>query len=194
LKTYIFRCKLCKFKSTLSQILCLSFFPGLAQGQSLINGAVSGALTGVFAVVGACTGAVAGALAGRATDSGMLRGAGLGLIAGAVVSIEALERAREVWKSALERLGVSMSAGNVPPATVRNLFAPLCAYMQDLDSFGGLFELVSGLRVCRPLLCGIQCGCCGGTTRQEASDSAPVEVSVRTSSIPHQLIPVAEVR
>ena len=81
---------------------------GLAQGQSLINGAVSGALTGMFAFV-----------AGSATDSGVLRGAGLGLIAGAVVSVEALERAREMWKSALERLGVSMSAGNVPPATVR---------------------------------------------------------------------------
>jgi hypothetical protein len=81
----------------------------------------------VFAVVGACTGAVAGALAGRATDSGMLRGAGLGLIAGAVVSIEALERAREVWKSALERLGVSMSAGNVPPATVRIVFTFFCS-------------------------------------------------------------------
>lgn len=77
--------------------------------------------------MGACTGAVAGALAGRATDSGMLRGAGLGLIAGAVVSIEALERAREVWKSALERLGVSMSAGNVPPATVRIFLTFVCS-------------------------------------------------------------------
>ncbi|GAQ79751.1 Zinc finger RING-type domain containing protein [Klebsormidium nitens] len=107
-----------------------SYIPGLAQGQSLINGAVSGALTGMFAFVGACTGAVAGALAGRATDSGVLRGAGLGLIAGAVVSVEALERAREMWKSALERLGVSMSAGNVPPATIE--------YIEDLlqDRFG----------------------------------------------------------
>ncbi|OEL35207.1 hypothetical protein BAE44_0003773 [Dichanthelium oligosanthes] len=38
---------------------------------------------------GALTGAVTGAVAGRASDSGVLRGAGLGAFAGAVLSIEA---------------------------------------------------------------------------------------------------------
>lgn len=39
-------------------------------------------------------GAVAGALAGRATSSGVVRGAGLGALAGAIVCVEALEASR----------------------------------------------------------------------------------------------------
>lgn len=44
----------------------------------LLRGVVSGMLTGIFAVAGGLTGAVTGALAGRASDGGVLRGAGLG--------------------------------------------------------------------------------------------------------------------
>nr|CAB3467527.1 unnamed protein product [Digitaria exilis] len=54
----------------------------------LVSGVLSGALTGLFAVAGGLTGAFTGALAGRASDSGVLRGAGLGAFAGAVLSIE----------------------------------------------------------------------------------------------------------
>lgn len=62
-------------------------------------------------VAGAFTGAIAGALAGKASDSGILRGAGLGAIAGAVLSVEVLEASRAYW--CLEQYGSRSSSSMV---------------------------------------------------------------------------------
>mmetsp|Transcript_11263 Transcript_11263/g.21164 ORF Transcript_11263/g.21164 Transcript_11263/m.21164 type:complete len:315 (+) Transcript_11263:158-1102(+) len=52
---------------------------------------LNGALRGVFALVGSVAGAVAGAVAAHSSRSGLVRGVGLGALAGAIVSMEALE-------------------------------------------------------------------------------------------------------
>ncbi|KAM0894561.1 hypothetical protein ACQ4PT_024394 [Festuca glaucescens] len=56
-------------------------------------------LTCVFAVVGSLVGIFIGACMGMSTESGMLRGAGVGAVSGAVFSIEAVESCIEIWRS-----------------------------------------------------------------------------------------------
>uniref|UniRef100_A0A0E0Q852 RING-type domain-containing protein n=1 Tax=Oryza rufipogon TaxID=4529 RepID=A0A0E0Q852_ORYRU len=56
-------------------------------------------LTCVFAVVGSLVGVFIGAFMGMSTESGMLRGAGVGAVSGAVFSIEAVESCIEIWRS-----------------------------------------------------------------------------------------------
>lgn len=64
-----------------------------------------------YSAAGAFTGAVMGALAGKASDSGILRGAGLGAIAGAILSVEVLEASRAYW--CLEQSGSRGSSSMV---------------------------------------------------------------------------------
>jgi uncharacterized membrane protein len=49
--------------------------------------------------VGAILGAITGALIGLATESGLVRGAGIGAISGAVVSMEVVERSMAILPS-----------------------------------------------------------------------------------------------
>lgn len=49
--------------------------------------------------VGSLAGAISGALIGLATESGFLRGAGVGAISGAIFSIEVVESSLELWNS-----------------------------------------------------------------------------------------------
>ncbi|KAG8100039.1 hypothetical protein GUJ93_ZPchr0013g35328 [Zizania palustris] len=61
--------------------------------------AVRALFTCVFAVVGSLVGVFIGAFMGMTTESGMLRGAGVGAVSGAVFSIEAVESCIEIWRS-----------------------------------------------------------------------------------------------
>lgn len=61
--------------------------------------------------VGSFTGAFMGALAGHAAHSGLLRGAGLGAVAGAVLSVEVLEASRSHWHA--QHSGSSSSLSSV---------------------------------------------------------------------------------
>ncbi|XP_062196822.1 NEP1-interacting protein-like 1 [Phragmites australis] len=60
---------------------------------------VRGLVTFVFAAVGTVLGAITGALIGLATESGLVRGAGVGAISGAVVSMEVVESFMAIWCS-----------------------------------------------------------------------------------------------
>ena len=55
-----------------------------------------------------------GAVAGKMTDRGVFGGAGLGLVAGAVVSVELLEAARAIWRSAR----LEASANRIHPVSL----------------------------------------------------------------------------
>lgn len=53
----------------------------------------------VLIAVGSLVGIFIGAFMGMSTESGMLRGAGVGAVSGAVFSIEAVESCIEIWRS-----------------------------------------------------------------------------------------------
>ncbi|XP_024171313.1 NEP1-interacting protein-like 2 isoform X1 [Rosa chinensis] len=64
----------------------------------LVINFVAGTLVLLFALAGFFAGGIFGALAGKASDSGIIRGAGLGAVAGAVLSVEILEASRELLR------------------------------------------------------------------------------------------------
>ncbi|KAL6871494.1 hypothetical protein ACP4OV_014323 [Aristida adscensionis] len=61
--------------------------------------ALAALFTCAFAIVGSLVGIFIGAFMGMSTESGMLRGAGVGAVSGAVFSIEAVESCIEIWRS-----------------------------------------------------------------------------------------------
>ncbi|RRT77772.1 hypothetical protein B296_00027184 [Ensete ventricosum] len=101
--------------------------------SKIIERVICATLTCVFAAVGSLVGAITGALIGLATESGLLRGAGIGAISGAVFSIEAVESSLDLWnskESGIWSLLYVMSAANLPSIENSDLFAT--------DSTGGL--------------------------------------------------------
>ncbi|KAM3353403.1 hypothetical protein ACQJBY_024517 [Aegilops geniculata] len=70
-----------------------------ATAGAALGRALGALLAFVFAVVGSLVGIFIGAFMGMSTESGMLRGAGVGAVSGAVFSIEAVESCIEIWRS-----------------------------------------------------------------------------------------------
>ncbi|KAF0898335.1 hypothetical protein E2562_007186 [Oryza meyeriana var. granulata] len=65
-----------------------------------VAGAVArGLVTFVFATVGTILGAITGGLIGLATESGLVRGTGIGAISGAVVAMEVVDSSVAMWCS-----------------------------------------------------------------------------------------------
>lgn len=69
--------------------------------------------------VGSVVGAMTGALMGLATESGLIRGAGIGAISGAVFSIQAVESSLDLWSSTESGI---LSVLYVVSWTVKHLF------------------------------------------------------------------------
>ena len=81
--------------------------------------------------VGSLVGAVTGSMVGLATESGMLRGAGIGAISGAVFSIEVAESSRDLWHSADS--GVWSLLYMVRHCTDHTHLILICCYYASLD-------------------------------------------------------------
>ncbi|KAG2636533.1 NEP1-interacting protein-like 1 [Panicum virgatum] len=62
------------------------------------EGLARGLVTCVFATVGTVLGAITGGLIGLATETGVLRGTGVGGLTGALVSMEVVESYLDIWR------------------------------------------------------------------------------------------------
>lgn len=72
----------------------------IARLPARVAGAVvRGLITFIFATVGTILGAITGGLIGLATESGLVRGAGIGAISGAVVAMEVVDSSMAMWRS-----------------------------------------------------------------------------------------------
>ncbi|WOL05956.1 NEP1-interacting protein 2 [Canna indica] len=71
----------------------------LSMVYQVLGRVICATLTCLFTLVGSLGGAITGALIGLATESGLLRGAGVGAISGAVFSIEVVESSLDLWNS-----------------------------------------------------------------------------------------------
>jgi hypothetical protein len=78
--------------------------------------------------VGSLVGAVTGSMIGLATESGMLRGAGIGAISGAVFAIEVAESSRDLWHSGDSSVWSLIYMVSIAPFRVRreNLDMDVC--------------------------------------------------------------------
>ncbi|KAM3298002.1 hypothetical protein ACQJBY_039787 [Aegilops geniculata] len=70
-----------------------------AAAMAAAGWALGALLTLVFAVVGSVVGFFIGACMGMSTESGVLRGAGVGAVSGGVFCTEAVESCIEIWRS-----------------------------------------------------------------------------------------------
>lgn len=72
---------------------------GSSRPARVAGAVLRGVITFVFATVGTILGAITGGIIGLATESGLVRGAGIGAISGAVVAMEVVDRSVAIWRS-----------------------------------------------------------------------------------------------
>lgn len=96
-----------------------------------------GAIRGVFALVGSFAGALAGAVAAQSSRGGLVRGIGLGALAGAIVSVEALDASQ-----------VLLDGASTPSREDRETDSDASADAgRSLPSALGVFSRMSGIQI-----------------------------------------------
>ncbi|CAL0314490.1 unnamed protein product [Lupinus luteus] len=125
---------------------------GTVAVSAIVGNIFSAILTFCFALVGTLLGAMTGALIGQETESGFIRGAGVGAISGAVFSIEVFESSLVLWKSDESGIGcllylIDVIASLLSGRLVRERIGPamLSAVQSQMGSIETGFDEVQNI-------------------------------------------------
>lgn len=120
--------------------------------SAVVGNVFSAIFTFFFALVGTLLGAMTGALIGQETESGFIRGAGIGAISGAVFSIEVFESSVLLWQSDESGIGcilylIDVLASLLSGRLVRERIGPamLSAVQSQMGAVETTFEDVQNI-------------------------------------------------
>ncbi|XP_022735552.1 NEP1-interacting protein 1-like [Durio zibethinus] len=110
---------------------------------SMLKRTVLAAFTCIFALGGAIVGTVVGAMKGQTTETGFLRGAGIGAVAGAITAVQLLESLADGESLSKVALLVSLVNGKVFIEWVSP--AVLKAYQWQMNSLESTYREISDI-------------------------------------------------